>query len=123
MYLQVLVGANAPVLMTQAAAAASSGVNVAAAVFGTLGALALASVCIVVCLPNAGFHVGATRVVPADIIKGAASGVYSGAAHVGSAAYSLVASGGSSRSKPTSMSTSSYTYASAPVAERSALIK
>ena len=43
----------------------------AAAVFGTAGALALAAAAVVVLAPRAGFSIGATRVVPAELIKGA----------------------------------------------------
>ena len=125
MYLQVLVGANAPILMTPSAAAAARGVNVAAAVFGTLGALAAVCAGIVVCLPRAGFNVGATKVIPADVIKGAASGVYAGAAYIGAGAYSLVAGRSPVVASSSSSSySSSYVSASAPTtAERTSLIK
>ena len=86
----------APVLMAPGAApaAAARSVNVAAAVFGTMGALVVAAAGIVFCLPTAGCHVGSTRVVPAEVIRRAAAGVFSGAAWVGAGAYRLVTGGG-----------------------------
>ena len=97
----------APVLMaTSAAPAAARSVNVAAAVFGTMGALLVAAAGIVFCLPTAGFHVGSTKVVPAEYIRSAAAGVYSGAAWVGAGAYNLVAGGSSGRAVPYSSSSS-----------------
>jgi hypothetical protein len=68
---------------------------VAAAVFGTMGALVVAAAGIVFCLPTAGCHVGSTRVFPAEAIRRAAAGVFSGAAWVGAGAYRLVTGGGS----------------------------
>ena len=115
MYLQVLVGASAPALAS-APAAAAAGVNVAAAVFGTAGALALAAAAVVVLAPRAGFSIGATRVVPAELIKGAALGAASGAAWLGSAAYGLVADRGTAAAQPAFSSS----YKSSPAAATSA---
>ena len=95
-------------MATSAAPAAARSVNVAAAVFGTMGALLVAAAGIVFCLPTAGFHVGSTKVVPAEYIRSAAAGVYSGAAWVGAGAYGLVTGSGSSGRAVPYSSSSSY---------------
>jgi hypothetical protein len=66
-----------------AAAAHEKKVDAAAAVFGTLGGLALVSAGIVFFLPSAGFMVGRTLVVPADYIKSAAGATWRGVSVVG----------------------------------------
>ena len=84
-------------------------VDVAAAVFGTLGGLAFAAIAIVVFLPTAGFMMGGSKVVPADMIKGAASATWGSINAAGRGVASLVSGGGGSRSLPT---TAVYTSAS-----------
>ena len=54
-------------------------VDVAAAVFGTLGGLVVVAAVIVFFLPTAGFMLGQNLIVPADYIRSAAGAVWSGA--------------------------------------------
>ena len=63
--------------------AKSSGVNIPAAVFGTLGGLAVAAGAIVLFLPTAGFMLGSKLIVPADLIKSGASATWRGASWAG----------------------------------------
>ena len=97
--------------------AAAAGVNVAAAVFGTLGGLVALSLVIVFFLPTAGFVMGGSRVVPADFIKSAAFATWGGVASVGRGVAGMVRGGGAS-GLPTSA-----VYTSASQSEGSALLR
>jgi hypothetical protein len=86
-----------------AAAEARKEVNAAAAVFGTLGGLAVVAAAIVFFLPAAGFMLGGTFVVPADYIRAGAGAAWRGLGAVGrgvggavSGAYAGAVSGGAS---------------------------
>jgi hypothetical protein len=75
--------ALAPSAPAAPAAAAAGGASAAVAVLGTLAAVAAVAAGIAFFLPNWGFSVAGRHIVPADIIRGAASGVVNGAAWAG----------------------------------------
>lgn len=70
--------------------------NVAGAVLGTLAGLVVAAAAVVYFLPNWGFSVGRTHVVPADYIKGAVGGVVGGVAWAGGKVAGLFSGGSGS---------------------------
>ena len=61
-----------------------------------MGAFAAVAGAIVLFAPTAGFMVGSTKVIPADVIKSAASATWSGVKTVGGAIGHAVSGGGSS---------------------------
>jgi len=75
--------AQAPTAPAAPAAAAAASASAAGAVLGTLAAVAAVTAGIAFFLPNWGFSVAGRHIVPADIIRGAASGVVNGAAWAG----------------------------------------
>lgn len=66
-------------------AAAVVAADATGAVLGSLGGIAAVMGAIVIFLPTAGFTMGGTRVIPADVIKGAASSTWGGIKSLGHA--------------------------------------
>ena len=85
-------------------------VDAAAAVFGTLGGVLLVCAAIVFLLPTAGFMMGGSRVVPAEVIKGAAHAAWGGVQAAGRGLAGALGRGGGG-------SGVTYTSASAAAAE------
>jgi hypothetical protein len=93
--------APTPAAAAAAAAAYEKKVDTAAAVFGTLGGLAVAAACVVFFLPTAGFMLAGKLVVPAEYIRAGAGAAWGGVCAMGrcvggalSGAYAGATSGG-----------------------------
>ena len=105
----------APKVDNSAASAKAKEVDAAAAVFGTLGGVVLACGAIVLFLPTAGFMMGGSKVVPAEIIKSAAGAAWGGVQAAGRGlAGALGGSGGGGGGSVTFTSSSAAVEPAAP---------